>query len=111
MTKETYFEMCEQLGTTPVEEEIPIELGEFPIEIQQIFSLHQMLEDKFSDFSGTYQGKVYSGFPLFHVIYCEDLPMDWCLRILKFIDQLEIEESIRKQKSKNKVDLAKGPHG
>ena len=30
MTKEAYFEMCEMLGSEPLESEIPLELDDFP---------------------------------------------------------------------------------
>ena len=30
MTQERYFKMCEQMGQEPVEEEIPLDLNDFP---------------------------------------------------------------------------------
>ena len=39
MTKEMYFEMCEALGNDPVESEIPVELDDFPLEIQELLNM------------------------------------------------------------------------
>lgn len=107
MTKDMYFEMCEQLGTQPVEEEIPLELGDFPMEIQQIFSLYDNLEDKVSDFSGVFTGKVYTNFPLFYDIFCEGLPITYVLYVVRYMETVYVEQAIKQSKSKNKVDLAK----
>jgi len=61
VTKETYYEICEQLGTEPVEEEIPIEIEDFPDEIQEAFSIYFRLRDEWDGFSGSYLGKSFTG--------------------------------------------------
>lgn len=61
MTKELYFEMCEALGNEPNESEIPVELLDFPDEIQEIFSLYYKLRDDWDTMNGVYLGKNYSG--------------------------------------------------
>ena len=43
MTKEQYFEMCEMLGSQPVDSEIPVELDDFPVEVQQAFLVYKQL--------------------------------------------------------------------
>lgn len=60
MTKETYFEMCEMLGSDPVDEEIPLELDDFPWLVQQAFVIYGMLSDIWEGMSGSYLGKDYS---------------------------------------------------
>jgi len=57
MTKESYFEMCEMLGTEPKEEDIPVELDDFPLEVQQALNVYRMLRDEWDAMSGTYLGK------------------------------------------------------
>lgn len=57
MTKDQYFEMCEALGSEPIESEIPVELDDFPIEVQQAFSAYRMLRDEWDSMSGVYLGK------------------------------------------------------
>lgn len=61
MTKDRYFEMCEALGTTPVDSEIPIEIWDFPDELQSIFSLYYKLRDDWDTMNGIYLGKNYMG--------------------------------------------------
>ena len=57
MTKEQYFDMCEQLGTEPVDENIPIELADFPIEVQEAFNIYRVLRDEWEFVAGSYLGK------------------------------------------------------
>ena len=60
MTKQAYFEMCEMLGSEPVDEEIPLELDDFPWLVQQAFVIYGMLSDIWEGMSGSYLGKDYS---------------------------------------------------
>ncbi len=62
MNKESYFEMCEALGSEPVEEEIPVELDDFPIEVQEAISIYYKLRDEWDTMNGIYLGKSFSGF-------------------------------------------------
>lgn len=61
MTKDLYFEMCEQLGTEPIDAEIPVEMDDFPEEIQQALNIYFRLRDEWEPMSGTYMGKSFSG--------------------------------------------------
>lgn len=61
MTKEAYFEMCEMLGSEPIEDEIPIEFTDFPTELQEAFGLYQKLRDDWDGMSGSYMGKHLEG--------------------------------------------------
>ncbi len=60
MTKDMYFEMCEMLGSEPVESEIPIELDDFPDIVQQVFLVYNMLSDRWDSMGGSYLGKDYA---------------------------------------------------
>lgn len=61
MTKEQYFEMCETLGSTPKEEEIPIEINDLPYEVVDAFKVYDYLQDNWDYFNGDYQGKIFTG--------------------------------------------------
>ncbi len=61
MTKEAYFEMCEALGTEPLEEEIPVEMSDFPVEVQEAISIYYKLRDEWDTMNGIYMGKSYAG--------------------------------------------------
>ena len=57
---EAYLQMCDQLGQEPDLEEMPPELSDFPLEIQEAFLVHAMLPDKWDGASGSYMGKDWS---------------------------------------------------
>lgn len=61
MTKELYFEMCEALGSEPVESEIPIEIDDFPEEVQEAINVYYKLRDEWDTMNGVYMGKSYTG--------------------------------------------------
>ena len=52
--------MCEMLGSDPVDEEVPLELDDFPWLVQQAFVIYGMLSDIWEGMSGSYLGKDYS---------------------------------------------------
>lgn len=62
MTKEQYFEMCEQLGSEPQEEEIPVEYDDFPLEVQEALQIYNNLQDNWDYMGGNYIGKNLTGF-------------------------------------------------
>lgn len=61
MTKDMYFEMCEQLGTEPIDSEIPVEMQDFPDEIQQALDIYFRLRDEWDSMNGIYMGKSFAG--------------------------------------------------
>jgi hypothetical protein len=61
MTKEQYFDMCEALGSEPLEEEIPVDFGDLPLDIQEAYTVYAVLQDQWEPMSGSYIGKSYTG--------------------------------------------------
>lgn len=57
MTKDTYFDMCDTLGTEPQEDEIPLEVSDLPIEAMQAWYVYERLPAQINEFSGSYLGK------------------------------------------------------
>ena len=57
MTKEAYFEMCEALNSEPIQEEIPVELDDFPEEVQSLIRIYNKLRDDWDSMNGNYLGK------------------------------------------------------
>lgn len=62
MSKEAYFEMCEALGSEPLEDEIPVEMDDFPDEVQEAISIYYKLRDEWDTMNGIYLGKSFAGF-------------------------------------------------
>ena len=65
MTKDQYFEMCKQMGSEPVEEEIPLEFEDLTIESQKAIELDSLLSDNIAQMSGHLMGKDFSGVDTF----------------------------------------------
>ena len=85
MTKDQYFEMCEMLGSTPIEEEIPVEFGDLPLDIQEGYGVYAMLPDSWDYMSGSYIGKNYAGLgDILEILGVEDK-----LTVLNIIELLD----------------------
>lgn len=74
MTKEAYFEMCEALGNEPVDSEIPVEFGDFFIDVQEAFGIYQKLRDDWDTMNGNYMGKNYAG--ILDILTLLDVPVE-----------------------------------
>jgi hypothetical protein len=99
MNKQQYFEMCEMLGSDPVEEEIPIEYDDLPLEVQEAFQVYNILTDSWEGMSGTYMGKNYSGiYDIMNILGIEDKVTT--LRIVEYIDYFR-RDSLNSKKSKS----------
>jgi hypothetical protein len=61
MTKSAYFEMCEMLGSEPVDDEIPIDYEDFYVDVQEALGIYQKLKDEWDTMNGVYLGKSYAG--------------------------------------------------
>lgn len=102
MTKDQYFEMCEALGTEPIDSEVPVELDDFPIEVQQAFAVYRMLRDEWDSMSGIYLGKTLIG--ITEVLHATDIdPEDnkFIISLVRLIDQVRAKE-INSKKSNEK---------
>jgi hypothetical protein len=76
MTKDSYFEMCEMLGTEPLDSEIPVEYDDFPVEVQEAIRIYNNLQDNWDYMGGNYIGKNLNGFKDILTIFEVD-PQDY----------------------------------
>jgi hypothetical protein len=101
MTKEQYFEMCEQLGTEPLEAQIPVDLEDFPNEVQQAFQIYYLLRDVWEGMSGTYMGKDFGTiFEFFRLYEIENADQLLTLNFIRQIDSVRSEIFHEKQKQR-----------
>jgi len=105
MSKEKYFDMCEQLGTIPIDSEIPVEIDDLPLQVQQTFNVYHMLQDQWEGFAGLYLGKSLLG--LQEILKFNQLEEDeygLILQLLKMIDiiRTDIINTEREKKSAKK---------
>jgi hypothetical protein len=61
MTKEQYFDLCEQMGSEPVDSEIPIEFDDLTLDVQEALRMYNQLQDNWDYMGGNYIGKSYIG--------------------------------------------------
>jgi hypothetical protein len=96
-----YFEICEQMGSEPIESEIPVEMDDFPVEIQQVLSIYFKLRDEWDGMSGSYMGKSYAGLgDILDIHGIEKVDKEYVLNWLTIIDRIR-SNIIDSQKSKN----------
>jgi hypothetical protein len=99
MTKSAYFEMCEMLGSEPVESEIPVEYDDFPVEVQQAFAAYRMLRDEWDTMGGNYLGKSLIGVKdVLEATEVEPDEQKFIIMLIRMIDEVRSNE-INKLKS------------
>jgi len=92
MTKESYFEMCEQLGTEPIESEIPIDFDDFPIEVQQALLVYRMLRDEWEGMNGIYLGKSLLGIQeIMEAMEIDYQDRKYVITLIRVIDSIRSE--------------------
>ena len=102
MTKDTYFEMCEALGTTPIESEIPVDLEDFVYLVQQCIQIYYILPDIWDPMGGNYLGKDYSiVFKLMKLYLISKHDSLLALEFLQCIDSVRSKLISAKQKQKS----------
>lgn len=106
MTKDSYFEMCEMMGTEPDENEVPVELDDFPDLVQQTFYIYSMLSDTWDPMGGNYLGKNYS--TLFDILELYEYTQQESIFIIELIHEMDAARSeLIAQKLKQKTPSAK----
>lgn len=99
-----YFEMCETLGTEPVESEIPVEFEDFPLEVQQAFGVYRMLRDEWDTMNGLYLGKSLIGIKdILEATEVEPDEHKLVVMLVRMIDSVRSEEINRKEQNKKPV--------
>lgn len=104
MTKESYFELCEALGTDIIEEEIPIEINDFPPSVQQAIAVYYKLKDDWDGMSGSYMGKSYLGLlDILDIMEIEKAERPLVLDYISVLDSARSKaiQAIQSQKTKN----------
>ena len=100
MTKDQYFEMCEMLGSDPVESEIPVEFEDFPFEVQQAFHAYRMLRDEWDTMSGTYLGKSLIGVKdILEATEIDPSEQKFIIMLIRVIDNVRSDEINNKKKT------------
>ena len=104
MTKAQYFEMCDMMGTEPRDSEIPVELEDFPPEVQTCFSIYNVLQDNWEPMSGTYLGKNMVGLgEVFDIFQLDKEEKLYYLSLLRRLDNTRQTMISNKQKQEQSL--------
>jgi hypothetical protein len=102
MTKEQYLLMCEQLGTEPIEEEIPTEFGDFPHVVQEAIQIFSILPDNWEGMSGTYMGKDYTILPYLMDTIFEVVNKQQTMQLLLIVASIVMDNRTKEQKARDR---------
>ena len=91
MTKDLYFEMCAALGSEPREEEIPVEMEDFPEEVQEAIAIYYKLRDEWDTMNGVYMGKSYVG--LRDILDIMEVPLKDRKYVLEWVSVMDAARS------------------
>ena len=99
MSKDQYFEMCEMLGSEPLDSEIPVEFEDFPFEVQQAFNAYRMLRDEWDTMNGNYLGKSLIGVKdVLEATEIEQSEQKFIIMLIRMIDTVRSDEINNKKK-------------
>lgn len=101
MTKDRYFEMCEMLGSEPVESEIPVELEDLPLEVEQAMMVYRMLRDEWEGFNGIYLGKSFVGLTeILEYTEIDSADRKFIVSLVKLIDTIRSDQLNKQREQK-----------
>lgn len=110
MTKAQYLEMCEALGTTPLDSEIPIEYDDFPPEVQQAFEVYSVLQDNWDTFGGNYLGKNLTAIKdIFDILSIPTEEQPFILKMVSQIDRIRMKDISTKKEAEASLNKQEKP--
>lgn len=108
MTSELYYEMCEMMGTEPVESEVPVGFHDLPELVQDYVHIYYLLRDIWDPMGGNYLGKdmstVFEFFRLYNVEPDEQL---FALGVIQQLDSCRSQLIQEKQKQQEALSKKK----
>jgi len=98
--------LCDQLGTDPKPEEVPLGIEDFPVEIQEVLYIYGALSDRYAGMSGTYLGKDFNLLPLLFSMYNIDCPSTQreYFTFIRLCDNIFTKMIREKEEQKNKLN-------
>lgn len=109
MTKAGYYEMCEQLGTTPIPSEVPVDYSDFSDEVRTCLDMWHLLPSNIDSFSGNYYGKhLTNAKDMMDLFEVPNVDRRFYYVLLHKINEMQID---RYQKKKSKSTVKASPKG
>jgi|TARA_R110000823_G_scaffold11358_1_gene38761 hypothetical protein len=102
--------ICHQLGEEPDPDKMPLEISDFPSEIQVAFFIFGFLEDNWDGMSGSYMGKNWNNIEYLFNLYNIDEPRT-LLYLMKLWEGILVAHRADKAQRKQKADERKSAGG
>ena len=106
----TYLDICEQKGIEPDPDEMPPTPGDYPLEVQVAFLLHDLLPDRWDGMNGTYMGKDFSALGTLLETW-EVKDKRTCIYFIKHIEARNIQKINEQQDRKRKAQENRAKSG
>jgi hypothetical protein len=101
-----YLLICEQLGQEPDPTKMPLELSDFPEEVQVAFFMFSLLPDHWEGMSGSYMGKYWDGIEYYFKLYEVDEPRT-IMYIMKMYEGIIVEHKAEQAEQRRKAEERK----
>ena len=98
--------LCEQLGEEPDPTKMPLELSDFPEEVQVAFFIFSLLPDHYEGMSGTYMGKYWDGIEYYFKLYEID-DVKTIMYIMKMYEGIIVTYKAEKAEQQRKTEERK----
>ena len=105
-----YLEICEQLGTEPDPQKMPLTESDFPAEVQVAFFMFNLLSDVWEGMSATYCGKDWSHCSQLFDIYEIDEPKA-TMYFMKLYERILMNHRAEEAERKRKAEERKAKSG
>lgn len=100
---EKYLRICEQLGQEPDPQKMPLDLSEFPEQVQVAFFIFDLLEDRWEGMSGSYLGKSWNTLGYFFDLYGVQDQKE-TLYIMKMYEGIVVKDRSQKAEQRRKAE-------
>jgi hypothetical protein len=101
-----YLLICEQLGQEPDPAKMPLELSDFPEEVQVAFFMFSLLPDHWEGMSGSYMGKYWDGIEYYFKLY-EVTDPKTIMYIMKMYEGIIVEHKAEQAEQRRKAEERK----
>lgn len=110
VTKEVYYNLCDELGQEPDTNKMPLDVSDFPDYVQVAFFIYSLLTDRYDTMNGVWQGKDWSIINIVFDLYeIEDKKTTFLL--MKMYESCKMDKEIKAQVEKQKADKRKAEQG
>ena len=108
MDREKYLRIWEQLGQEPDPAKMPLDMSDFPEDVQVAFFMHDLLSDHWDGMSGHYLGKNWNQCEhLFNLYDIERKDRTTMLYFMKMYERELVESRAKEQERKRKAEERK----